>query len=679
MNDSYATSSMTYDDDEGVWYGIFNILANDNTPVDDPIDPNTIRLVAPPSQFYDYGPDEGIPAGLDFNILDPDDLDGPEIGYMYLEGINYDNWPDVDYSNLTGRVYIEIYQDTIPSGLNLTFQYTATTMSGRPIDPATVTITSPEPPVLVDDLYMFNYYDPGPYRFGDLSNIASDQDDNVYMVSGTSVKKFDSSGNFLYEIGRSAFQDNDHQYPYIQDIAVDVSGNIYVLSDSRVFKFNTSGTELSSFNLSLGGYSPYHIGIDSSGSIYIVATYYNYGMYYKVLKFDNSGGSQVLLAHNFGYMDDLAVVDSGEYYILQRQDASYDVAKYNNNGSWLSSFNTPNSGPGSLQSVGDMHITNSNIYISDRESSNVQVYDSSGNYVRTISGPSSNCSGNYGDLGALRPSDDPKLCAPRGVTVNSLGDILVADAGNSRVQKFNSAGDDLLHWGAPLNSTGENYGLSVYYLGVLDNDHAQPDDPLDAHSLNFIDPDTGLPTTSYNQQIVGDNDTGTLDWNIEYGVASVRVGNDVPYDTPYSLDYIANSRVGVPSANSSKITISRHYNNPITVMNFGSYIAYNQCAQSGPSYASVGDSTNATNLLVASTISGYINTSSIDLDPSQPGRQTIFTDQWGNTVSADSSGIITVTSIPHPEKLRVTYTIENTSGDVSNVGYLSYIVESCPG
>lgn len=142
VNDSYNQDNFTYDSEggpDGLWTGVFNILSNDNSQASDPIDPSSIRLIAPTDQFIDDGISMDVPNGMYFNI------NGPDGGIMYLEGLDTQGG-GLANSNLTGKLVVEFYNSTLPRGLNYTIQYTAKTMSGKDAsNTATVTISTPPP------------------------------------------------------------------------------------------------------------------------------------------------------------------------------------------------------------------------------------------------------------------------------------------------------------------------------------------------------------------------------------------------------------------------------------------------------------------------------------------------------------------------------------------------------
>ncbi|MEA2035627.1 MAG: PKD domain-containing protein [Euryarchaeota archaeon] len=63
---------------------------------------------------------------------------------------------------------------------------------------------------------------------------------------------------------------------------------------------------------------------------------------------------------------------------------------------------------------------------------------------------------------------DGKFCGPRGVAVDSSGNVYVADSDNCRIQKFASDGMFITKWGSPGPGDGEFYypcGVAVYGSG----------------------------------------------------------------------------------------------------------------------------------------------------------------------------------------------------------------------
>lgn len=130
---------------------VLDILTNDQAPAGDPIDPTTVRLSGSASQYRDVGPDYDEPSGVNFDILNPSDPEGPTWGYVYMctedDGTGTSTWVR------TGEVCV-YFEDSVPAGTSFTMQYTAKTMSGiNASNTATITFTVPPQPEAVDDNY----------------------------------------------------------------------------------------------------------------------------------------------------------------------------------------------------------------------------------------------------------------------------------------------------------------------------------------------------------------------------------------------------------------------------------------------------------------------------------------------------------------------------------------------
>jgi sugar lactone lactonase YvrE len=90
-----------------------------------------------------------------------------------------------------------------------------------------------------------------------------------------------------------------------------------------------------------------------------------------------------------------------------------------------------------------------NVYVADRDNNRVQVFSSTGTFVRA-----------WGTAG----SGDGQLYTPQGIAVDSIGNVYVADSINNRIQVFSNSGSFLKKWGAPGSDAGQfNYpdGIAV--------------------------------------------------------------------------------------------------------------------------------------------------------------------------------------------------------------------------
>ncbi len=94
-----------------------------------------------------------------------------------------------------------------------------------------------------------------------------------------------------------------------------------------------------------------------------------------------------------------------------------------------------------------------NAYVTDDANNRVQKFDKNGNLITQ-----------WGRTGIRKWSDkdqsgvseeEGRFYHPRGVAVNSNGDVYVVDSGNNRIQKFDSTGRFLIQWGSPGTGSGK--------------------------------------------------------------------------------------------------------------------------------------------------------------------------------------------------------------------------------
>jgi DNA-binding beta-propeller fold protein YncE len=96
-----------------------------------------------------------------------------------------------------------------------------------------------------------------------------------------------------------------------------------------------------------------------------------------------------------------------------------------------------------FENTGDIYIDNSdNIYVTDFNG-RVQKFSHQGVFLMKFGGSGS-------EIGQLE--------SPAGIVVNAAGDIYVSDWGNNRIEKFNSQGAYITHWGSTFASPGSGPG-----------------------------------------------------------------------------------------------------------------------------------------------------------------------------------------------------------------------------
>ena len=232
-----------------------------------------------------------------------------------------------------------------------------------------------------------------------------------------------------------------NQFNHPSDISVDTAGNIYVADNynDRVQKFNSS--RVYQANLGTTGvpyltdnyhYSqPMGVAIGADGSIYIVE-YFGH----RLVKLNAAGTPQWTVGYpgqsgndngHFSWPADVAVDGSGSVYVADSGNNRVQI--FTAAGAYSATLGT-GWGTGTNQFEGPNGVTvdkNSNIYVADSQNQRVQVFSASLANVGSL--------GITGEAG----SDSTHFNDPTDVAVDTNGTIYIADQGNHRVQVFNSS------------------------------------------------------------------------------------------------------------------------------------------------------------------------------------------------------------------------------------------------
>jgi sugar lactone lactonase YvrE len=299
---------------------------------------------------------------------------------------------------------------------------------------------------------------------------------NLYIADtyNQRVRKVDSSGNITTIAGNGTAGSGSGQLNYPYGLAVAGSGYLYIADayNNRVLKLNTAtlGVEIVA-GTGVGAYSgdgnqavdaelqrPLGIAADSAGNLYIADTYNQ-----RIRKVDTTGkittvaGTGVVGYNGDGisavdaelsYPEEVAVDSAGNLYIadtvnarIRKVNAKGTISTVAGNGT--AGYNGDNIAATSAELAYPVGLTidsNGNLYIADSGNQRIRKLDTSG-AITTIAG-----TGKAGYNGDGITAVTAELSSPTGVSLDSSGKIYIADSQNQRVRAL---------------SANQNPGLSV--------------------------------------------------------------------------------------------------------------------------------------------------------------------------------------------------------------------------
>jgi len=336
------------------------------------------------------------------------------------------------------------------------------------------------------------------------NGVAVDSAGNIYIADSTNhrIRKVDKlSGTITTTAGNGTpgYSGNGGpatsaslNYPY--GVAVDSTGNIYIvdLGNSRIRRVDKlSGNITTVAGNGTPGYSgdggpatsaslfnPYGVAVDALGNIYVADFTNN-----RVRKVDKLSGNITTVAGNgtaaysgddglaasagLAGPRDVAVDSTGNIYIAD--SSSHRIRRVDTNGviSTVAGNGTPIfSGDGGFAISASLYFpygvvldSLGNIYIAESGSQRIRKVDTNG-VITTIAG-----NGTPGYSGDTGTATSAMLNNPRGIAVDSTGNIYIADTTNSRIRKV-EAGVSVSTYTVTYTSNG---GSSVTSQSVAYN------------------------------------------------------------------------------------------------------------------------------------------------------------------------------------------------------------------
>ncbi len=236
-------------------------------------------------------------------------------------------------------------------------------------------------------------------EFGLLHNVAVDSSGNLYVADAPKhrVQKFTSSGSFEWMIGSGV---NGGSGPEICTVAANCQAGDFI---------GTQGGEF---------FGPIGVAVDGSGNVYVADT-----LKHRLQKFNSSGSFEWMIGSGVNG-------GSGPEICTVAADCQAGGSSGTQGGEFFS--------PGSLAVD-----SNGNLYVTEIDHNRIQKFNSSGSFEWMIgsgvnggSGPEICTIAADCQAGSSSGTQGGEFFNPRGVAVDSSGNLYVADTGHDRVQKF---------------------------------------------------------------------------------------------------------------------------------------------------------------------------------------------------------------------------------------------------
>jgi sugar lactone lactonase YvrE len=291
---------------------------------------------------------------------------------------------------------------------------------------------------------------------------------------------------FVTKWGEYGYGNGQFDEPY--GVAVDTGGYVYVVGlDQRLQKFTTNGSFVARWGANGGDgtygsgngqfYEPEAVAVDPSGYVYVaesggcrVQKFTSTGTF--VTKWGERGSGDGM----FYYPGGIAADTAGYIYVADGWNNR--VQKFNSTGGFIAKWGRDGGQGSSGEGDGEFDYprgiavdTAGNVFVADTGNDRVQKFDSNGTFIMK-----------WGRRGA----ENGQFHTPCGIAVDAAGNVYVTDGWNSRVQKFTSDGTFVTTWGTDGSGDGmfdDPWGISVdgegdVYVADRDNYRVQKFTPV---------------------------------------------------------------------------------------------------------------------------------------------------------------------------------------------------------
>jgi sugar lactone lactonase YvrE len=231
-------------------------------------------------------------------------------------------------------------------------------------------------------------------------------------------------------------------------LTVDLSGNIYIADNNKIRKISPTGAVTTISDAGVSGTGPgctSGVAVENTGNIFYTAT-----CFAKINKITPAGITSTYTGSPFGFVDGtlsqarfsspfgIAIDNSGNIYVADTGNHSIRKITATGNvitiaGSGSSGFINGMGNAARFSSPKGVAIDNSgNIYVADTGNHSIRKITSTG-VVTTIAGFST-----FGFVDGI--GNVARFRSPTGIAIDNSGDIYVADTGNHSIRKITSTG-----------------------------------------------------------------------------------------------------------------------------------------------------------------------------------------------------------------------------------------------
>jgi YD repeat-containing protein len=280
----------------------------------------------------------------------------------------------------------------------------------------------------------------GTGQLGEPTGIDIDAGGNVWVADwqNNRLSVFNSSGSYLSQVGSAGSGNGQFSGP--DGIEIDAQGNVWVgdQENNRIQRFDVAGQYRGQFGAPGSGPGqlslsyPMGLASDDHGHLWVTDAGNNRvqkwllpGVPDLYTSYSSAFGSLGSGAGQLKAPADVAIDAEGDAWILDR--ANNRVEQFNPKGEFLSQFGSPGTGNGQFNAPSGIAIdSEGNVWVTDTANNRVEKFNEKGEYLSK-----------FGTLG----SGNGQLKEPIGIAVaQGTAPIFVVDRGNSRVERFTKAG-----------------------------------------------------------------------------------------------------------------------------------------------------------------------------------------------------------------------------------------------